>query len=701
MTRPQAIRRALLPMLVVALPACGGGGGGSAAQASPVALSFPAGNATTDAETITIRGSVALTPPISSVKVNGVDAVSSDGFAHFSTTIPLSSGVHDLLVAVLRPNLPTETFLFEERVTRIDPIVGDPTDVAFDAAKGRLLVLDRSGHSIVAVDPASGARTLLSDHDHGSGTIPNDPISFDVDSDGAFAFVLDGANDSILKVNLANGTRMLLSGAGAGLGPDFVLPAAVAFDPVAERLLVADAGHDGVLAVNLKTGTRSIVSNDGHGSGPLPFLPSDLVVDAPTNRALVSDTDSRSILAIDLASGDRTVLSDFTHGSGDAFVSPIAVALNPFFGTLLVVDESLGRVVAVDLASGNRSILVDDEEGTGTEIGLPRAAAADVFGVHYVVDGSDDSLVRFDLLAQERVNFVEPPAVGSGPSLRRAGRVALDPVARVAWVAVEEPPAVVRVDLATGLRTPFSDAAHGQGKPFVEPVAIALDAARGRLLVADDDDDSLWSVSLRDGSRSLLSVEPDVPGFDLHVNFEVVIDDVHGRALLVQNRDLIVAVDLATGARSEFSFDDPVVFGATRMDGGALDLAHGRLLAHDQELGLFAASLADGTRSFVSTLVGGSGQDGGSGLAPDPAQERILITPRSPLPSGVGAVDPASGGLSMISTSDLGVGAGPVLDNAVALAPDFARGVALVFDSGTHALFEVDLETGDRVIVSR
>ena len=63
MTRLHAIRRALLPMLVVALPACGGGGGGTNAKASPVVLTFPSGNALTDAEFVTVRGTVALTPP--------------------------------------------------------------------------------------------------------------------------------------------------------------------------------------------------------------------------------------------------------------------------------------------------------------------------------------------------------------------------------------------------------------------------------------------------------------------------------------------------------------------------------------------------------------------------------------------------------------------------------------------------------------
>ena len=41
----------------------------------------------------------------------------------------------------------------------------------------------------------------------------------------------------------------------------------------------------------------------------------------------------------------------------------------------------------------------------------------------------------------------------------------------------------------------------------------------------DDDDDSLWSVSLKNGARTLLSVEPVVAGNDLHQTFEIVLDE--------------------------------------------------------------------------------------------------------------------------------------------------------------------------------
>lgn len=701
MTRLPAIRRALLPMLAVALPACGGGGGGANAKASPVALSFPSGNATTDAETIAIRGSVALLPPISSVKVNGIDAVSSDGFATFFAEVPLSTGVHDVLVAVFQPNLPAQLFTFADRVTRVDPIVVDVADAIHDVAHDRLLLADRSSHAIVAVDAVTGARTVLSDFEHGVGHNMIRPISLAVDATGKTAWVIDDDGDLLLAVNLVNGDRTQFSGGGVGSGPAFVRPVGVAFDSTLNVLLVADADLVALFSVDLN-GKRTILSDATHGSGPLFSSLVDVVADPPAGRVLVTDSSQRAVFAVNTFTGERKVLSDFTHGDGPSFDEPADLSLDPAHDAILVTDRSSERVFSVDRIDGTRTVLVEDEPGGGTQIGRPGATTADLHDQCFVWDASERKLVRLDPATLERDRFVELPAVGAGPSLDQGERVAVDAISGLAWVVVNEPPAVVQVDLATGARAILSDATHGAGRPLVDPRAIAFDPARRRLLVGDDSDDSLWSVSLRNGARTLLSVEPVVAGNDLHRTFEIVLDATHGRALLVQNDDLILAVDLRSGARSEFSFDDPVVFDASRMDGGALDLPNDRLLVHDQELGLFSCALSDGARTLESALVGNGGQDGGSGMAFDAPGNRFLLTPRLPQPSGVGRIVVTDGDLEMISSTDVfGRGRGPTLHKAVTLAFDDARGVAVVRDEDVDALFEVDLVSGDRTIISR
>jgi len=64
-----------------------------------------------------------------------------------------------------------------------------------------------------------------------------------------------------------------------------------------------------------------------------------------------------------------------------------------------------------------------------------------------------------------------------------------------------DPPAVVRVDLATGNRTILSDATHGVGTNLANPVAITTDPAQGLAYVLDPTAGGLLSVDLATGDR--------------------------------------------------------------------------------------------------------------------------------------------------------------------------------------------------------
>jgi hypothetical protein len=133
-----------------------------------------------------------------------------------------------------------------------------------------------------------------------------------------------------------------------------------------------------------------------------------------------------------------------------------------------------------------------------------------------------------------------------------------------------------------------------------------------------------------------------------------------------------------------------------------LDAAHDRLLVHAQLLGLLAVALDDGARTLVSSQVGGIFEGFGSGLGVAPGADRILLTLQSPFAGGVGAVDPADGKPTVLSTTDIAnLGRGPTLDVPSTFAFDEPGRSALVLDHLLNALFEVDLASGDRAIISR
>ena len=705
MTRSAAIRRALLPMLVAVLAACGGGGGGGgqrvAAKPPDVELSFPAENVTTDGESITVRGVVHLPPPITAVHVNALPASSSDGFATFTIDLPLAPGSNNVSVLVEGPAFDRLKFFLAGRVKRVDPILVDPTDLDFDAKHGRFVLVDRAARSVQLLDVTSGARALVSDVEHGSGPALGEPSGVAVHADGTRAFVLEGNQQAIDVVDLATGARATLSGGGKGSGPALLFPVAVAFDVKHARLLVADFQSSvtgRLLAVDVTTGDRSVISDNTHGSGPGLGAPNGLAVDDAGGRSFF--TEDGALLSIDLASGNRTVVSDATHGSGDPLAHPAAADFDADLGVVLACDGD--RVVEIDAKNGDRETLSGDGAGKGLPVARPVALALEPkSGVAFVIDRAGPAVTKIVVKDGTRTASVPRLAVGGGPSLEPALRFAFDPAGRRAFTATDDPPAVLVVDLATGARAPFSDATHGSGPELVRPRAVALDAAHDRLLVNDDDDDSLWSVSLRDAKRTLVSREPPT-GDPVHSTREIVLDAARGRALLLQSDDRILAVDLATGGRTTLSQTLGGPLEAQDADGAVLDAANDRLLVHAQALGLLAVALDDGTRTLLSSQVGGIFEGFGSGLGVDAAADRILLTLQSPFAGGVGAVDPADGKPTVLSTTDIAnLGRGPTLDVPSTLAFDDAARTALVFDHLLDALFEVDLVSGDRTIISR
>ena len=97
-------KRALLIRALIAFAflgaACRDGSGGSGgANLAPLAeILFPPAGSQTDAGTITVIGTATDAQGVAEVRVNGVLATTSDGFAHWRASVPLVSGENTLTV---------------------------------------------------------------------------------------------------------------------------------------------------------------------------------------------------------------------------------------------------------------------------------------------------------------------------------------------------------------------------------------------------------------------------------------------------------------------------------------------------------------------------------------------------------------------------------------------------------------------------
>jgi hypothetical protein len=367
-----------------------------------------------------------------------------------------------------------------------------------------------------------------------------------------------------------------------------------------------------------RAGTNS-VSIERYGP-PSVFLESSqgIAVDPTTNTAYVSDEALPGVYSINLATGTSTVFSATGFGAGPDFTSDLegGIALDAPNGRLLVTDDGADSVIAVDLTTGDRTL-------------------------------------------------VSGPNLGSGPSFGTIYGIAVDTAANRAFVADSGidgdggVDGVVEVDLATGNRTVLST-----GAELDTPRDVDLDLANNRLLVVGTGADALTAVDLATGDRTILSATGVGMGLDFSSIRGVTLDAPNNRVFIAEagnNFEGVVAVDLATGDRTKISGNlpdaDPV---GDTLDAGAdfdstrgiyVDAANDRLVVVDDQ---------------VTALV----------LVDLDTGDRSLVSPRPPVGTGPGLVDP------------------------LGLALDSEAGVLYVADDGQAAILSIQLETGERAVLA-
>lgn len=253
---------------------------------------------------------------------------------------------------------------------------------------GAVVVVDTAAAALVSVDPLSGDRTVLSGGPAGTGTAFIAPrgVAFDPGDAAASApsryLVVDEQLNALLAVDPASGARTIVSDAATGTGPELGAPQSVALE-LGEtgrtgRALVLTENPAALIAVDLATGDREELSGPNKGDGspltaPLSVLmemrrlpPADPGTDAApiftppfeaTGSALVVHGGAGALLAIDLTTGRRTELLGAALGKGPRLDLPRAVWLDAANDRLLIADEGLDALVAVDRESQDRVIV--------------------------------------------------------------------------------------------------------------------------------------------------------------------------------------------------------------------------------------------------------------------------------------------------------------------------------------------------------
>ncbi|SDK64689.1 hypothetical protein [Microbulbifer yueqingensis] len=272
--------------------------------------------------------------------------------------------------------------------------LGDPMALAYDSRSDRILVLTHITqeyvNELMAVDPITGDRQVLSSELKGGGEIPAGNVHLAVDSITGRVFATEFPSRSIIEIDPVSGERGFLSGGEYGSGPAFDFPAAMSVDGKAGVIYLVDPGLDAVFSVNMENGERFIVSQPGvAGSGASWENTAGIALDLAGQRAFVSDNTSNAIYLVDLGTGERTEFSSDNVAEGPSLSGPAWLAKDPTRGKIVVQSigslEQVGAtfpMVFVDLETGAREIR--NAPGASTE---DPPAVDPKTGLIYQIDG--------------------------------------------------------------------------------------------------------------------------------------------------------------------------------------------------------------------------------------------------------------------------------------------------------------------------
>ena len=618
---------------------------------SPTAqLVFPPPAAFTQADTVVVRGTAADNRAVSSVKVNGVDATSTDGYHTWSARVPLATGSNTLNIIATDAagNTHTSYATVLRKVTLLRPQV-----ITLAPLDDKALVVDLANHSILAVDLATGARRIFAHENFPSDGPPLaflGPMTFDPTRD---RFVLyDDGYDRLVSLDRNTGARTVISDSkGTGGGVGFGTPVNIAIDTANNRALISDPLTDYLLAVDLTTGTRTKFSEQTRRSYAV-------VVDVPRSRALVYES-GRRISAVDLVTGARSVLSDEVTPNADV---PLTDSVKDFVLdsannrllvlTSLAFSPPLPRIIAVHLLTGARSILSSENVPNGDQ------------------------------------PFHQPTDI------------TLDTARNRALVTEDITGEVIAVNLTTGERTSLADTVHPTSPNVFNGFnsGIGLDPARNRLLIIDDAFDRLIALNRGDGATSIFT-DPTTPSTlnRFRRPRSIAIDTLNDQAFVAADNPInderaTFVVNLVTGERTQMLTRQAPVF-----DEGpiavAIDTLHNRLLElEDWTPALLARTLSTYERSVVSSSFGQFGMLFPDSVAVDVPGDRALITGSQ----GITSVNLSTGAVSRLSDRSTHADVGLVSPRGIAV--DSKRNRAIVVDNIYPGLIAVDLTSGARSV---
>lgn len=590
------------------------------------------------------------------------------------------------------------------------PLYG-PVSVAVNSANTKAFAVDEETGSLYEIDISTGKRTVLSSASVGTGPSLEEPTGLTLNNDETKAYVLDDDASALYEIDLATGNRRVVSDDSTGTGSGFSGPKAVRLNSSETKAFVIDSSANSLIEVDLATGNRSIVSNSSNGTGPVFNNGMSLAFNSTETKAYVADRFSDALFEIDMATGDRTVISNSSTGTGSNFSDPRGAVLNSDNTKAYVLDVGVDALFEVDLSNGNRTILSNSSFGSGENFSNLKDIAINATGTTaYLVDDDLDVLFAVDLSTGDRT-IVSESSVGTGTSFSDPVNLVLNAAGTKIYMLDDNNFAesyLVEIDVATGDRSLISSSARGTGTAFSRATGLVLNASETIAYVADYNQDAIIEVDLATGNRTPFSNSSNGSGSNLTLPTKIILNNAGTKAYVLDGQfstSAVFEIDMATGNRT-------IIASSSRGTGTdlagpkgiALNTAETKAYVIDNSFSadrLFEVDLVTGDRTILSDSSTGTGTNFGTplALAYNPSDADVYVADSGISELGIFKVNLSTGNRSYVSSATTGAGPGLISPNAIVLNSDSTK--AYVLDKEVDALFEIDMQSGDRKILSR
>lgn len=203
------------------------------------------------------------------------------------------------------------TIVTDEAFPDTNNALANPSNMALDLTRNRLLVSDVAATAVLAVDIGSGTRTVLSSNSIPDAVNPyTEPRGIVIDEARNRGLIANSAvsfASQLLELDVVSGARGLFSAVTTPDGQHpFTEPTWLALDAGNDRLFLVDRLQRRILTVGLATGARGLLSYNGAPFPANPFGGSEAIAYDAANEVLyVVNQWFDGVLALDVTTGHR------------------------------------------------------------------------------------------------------------------------------------------------------------------------------------------------------------------------------------------------------------------------------------------------------------------------------------------------------------------------------------------------------------